>query len=67
MVTRWTARGTHQAELKGIGPTNKQVTVTGIGIDRIVGGKLEESWVNWDTLGMMQQLGVVPTPGQGVS
>ena len=65
VVTRWTARGTHQAELMGVAPTNKQVTVTGISIDRIVGGKIEESWVNWDTLGMMQQLGVVPGPGQG--
>ena len=65
VVTRWTARGTHQAELMGIAATNKQVTVTGIGIDRIVGGKIEEAWVNWDTLGLMQQLGVVPAPGEG--
>jgi steroid delta-isomerase-like uncharacterized protein len=64
VVTRWTARGSHQAELMGIAPTNKQATVTGIGIDRFVNGKIEESWSNWDTLGLLQQLGVVPTPGE---
>ena len=34
--------------------------MTGITIDRIVGGRIVESWTNWDTLGLMQQLGVVP-------
>ena len=60
VATRWTARGTHQGELFGITPTGKQATVTGITIDRIVGGRIVESWTNWDTLGLMQQLGVVP-------
>ena len=41
-------------------PTGKQVTVTGITIARIEGGKLREDWTSWDTLGMLQQLGVVP-------
>jgi steroid delta-isomerase-like uncharacterized protein len=63
VVTRWTARGTHQGELMGIPPTGKQLAVTGMTIDRIVGGKIAESWANWDTLGLMQQLGVVPMPG----
>ena len=60
VVTRWTARGTHKGDLMGIAPTGKQVTITGITIDRVAGGKVEESWTNWDTLGMMQQLGAVP-------
>lgn len=60
VVTRWTGQGTHQGELMGIPPTGKRVTVTGIELDRISGGKIEESWVNYDALGMMQQLGVVP-------
>jgi len=64
-VTRWTYRGTHKSELMGIAPTGKQVTVTGICIDRIVGGKIAEEWGEMDNLGMMQQLGVVPSPGQG--
>ena len=60
VVTRWSAKGTHQGELMGIPATGKQSTVTGITIDRIVGGRIAESWTNWDTLGMLQQLGVVP-------
>ncbi len=64
VVTRWTARGTHKGPLMGIPPTGKQVTVAGISIDRVVNGKLVEDWTSYDALGMMQQLGVVPAPGQ---
>jgi steroid delta-isomerase-like uncharacterized protein len=60
VTTRWSARGTHQGELMGMTATGKQATVTGITIDRIVDGRLVESWTNWDTLGLMQQLGVIP-------
>jgi steroid delta-isomerase-like uncharacterized protein len=62
VVTRWTARGTHEGELFGIGPTGRQATVSGITIDRIVGGRIVESWDNWDTFGLLQQLGAVPEP-----
>ena len=60
VATRWSAKGTHQGDLMGMSPTGKQATVTGITIDRIVNGRIAESWTNWDTLGMLQQLGVVP-------
>ena len=60
VTTRWSARGTHQGDLLGMAATGKQATVTGITIDRIVDGRFVESWTNWDTLGLMQQLGVVP-------
>lgn len=62
VVTRWAATGTHQGELMGMPPTGKQGTVTGMTIDRIADGKIVESWDNWDTLGLMQQLGAVPAP-----
>jgi steroid delta-isomerase-like uncharacterized protein len=60
VVTRWTATGTHEGELMGIPGTGKSSTVTGISIDRFEGGKVVEGWTNWDTLGMLQQLGAVP-------
>ena len=62
VVTRWTARGTHDGDLFGIAPTGKHATVTGISIDRIVDGKVVEDHTNWDTFGLMQQLGVIPAP-----
>jgi steroid delta-isomerase-like uncharacterized protein len=61
VCTRWTAVGTNTGEFWGLAPTGKQATVAGITIDRIAGGKIVESWTNWDALGLMQQLGVVPT------
>ena len=61
VTSRYTFRGTHQGELMGIPPTGKQVTVTGIIINRIAGGQSVEGWLNFDALGMLQQLGVVPS------
>jgi len=63
VTTRWTSRGTHQGELMGIPPTGKHVTVTGIDINRFEDGKSVEHWLNMDNLGMLQQLGVIPTMG----
>ena len=61
VVTRWTAHGTHQGELVGIPATGKSSTVTGIVVDRLVNGKITETWGIFDQFGMMQQLGVIPT------
>jgi steroid delta-isomerase-like uncharacterized protein len=63
VVARFTTRGTHQGNLMGIPPTGKQVSGTGMFIDRIVNGKAVEQWFNTDDLGLLQQLGVVPTMG----
>jgi steroid delta-isomerase-like uncharacterized protein len=63
VTTRWTARGTHRGELMGLAPTGRSVTVTGITIDRIADGRIAESWTNWDTLGLMQQIGASPARG----
>jgi steroid delta-isomerase-like uncharacterized protein len=63
VAMRWTARGTHRGELMGLAPTGTQTTTTGITIDRYADGKVVESWTNWDTLGLMRQLGAAPGPG----
>ena len=60
VVTRWTARGTHDGEFQGIPPTGKQFTMMGIDIDRIANGKLVECWPMMDELGLLQQLGALP-------
>jgi steroid delta-isomerase-like uncharacterized protein len=62
VITRWNGRGTHEGELMGIAPTGKEATVTGITISRLANGKVAESWSQWDTLGLLIQLGAVPEP-----
>jgi predicted ester cyclase len=49
----------------GIPPTNKRITWLGIEVDRIASGKVVEIWALVDAMGLMQQLGVIPTPGKG--
>jgi steroid delta-isomerase-like uncharacterized protein len=61
VCTRWTATGTHKGALMGIAPTGKRATVTGVDFARYQGGKVVESWANYDMLGLLQQLGVVPS------
>jgi steroid delta-isomerase-like uncharacterized protein len=64
VVTRWSCRGTHKGDLNGIPPTGKQFNITGVSIARFTNGKMFEGYVNWDALGLMQQLGVVPELGR---
>jgi steroid delta-isomerase-like uncharacterized protein len=59
VVVRWTSKGTHKGELRGIAPTGKKITVTGTTICRFANGKIAEQWVTWDALGLMQQLGAM--------
>jgi steroid delta-isomerase-like uncharacterized protein len=65
VVSRWRMRGTHEGEFRGILPTGKELGITGIGIFRFSSeGKVVESWDNFDQLGMMRQLGAIPSPEQ---
>lgn len=62
VVKRFTVRGTHTGEFNGIAPTGRQFTLEGIDILRISEGKIQEIWYGYDTLGLLQQLGVMPQP-----
>jgi steroid delta-isomerase-like uncharacterized protein len=64
VVDRWTMRATHSGPFMNIPPTGKQVTLTGMDITRIENGKIVELWHQEDMLGLLQQLGVIPAPGQ---
>ena len=61
LVMRWSAHGTHNGELMGIPPTGKQVSVGGTAIDRFENGQSVEHWEIFDQVGLMQQLGVIPS------
>jgi steroid delta-isomerase-like uncharacterized protein len=63
VVVRWTGTGEHVAELNGIPPTGKKIDVSAISIHRMQDGKIAETWEVWDTLGFLQQLGVIPAMG----
>ena len=62
VVMRWTARGTNTGPLGRIPPTGKQASVTGVFIYRFADGKAVEGWTNFDALGLLLQLGVLPAP-----
>jgi predicted ester cyclase len=66
VVTRWTVHGTHTGNFvtpQGpIPPTGKHVTYTGITINRFADGKIVEDRFEGDVLGLLQQIGALPTP-----
>ena len=64
VVVVWNFTGTHKGEYMGVPSTNKKVSIDGITIHEIADGKIMDSYVNWDTWGLMQQLGVVPAHGK---
>ena len=64
VALRFTLNGTHKGDFQGIPPTGKTVKISASVVDRIVDGKIVEHWSLLDTMGMMQQLGVIPSPGQ---
>jgi steroid delta-isomerase-like uncharacterized protein len=68
VVVRFRARGTHEGETEAFGPpTGKRIDITGITIKRVSEGKIAEAWTNFDALGMMQQLGLIPESAQAGS
>jgi predicted ester cyclase len=62
VAMRFAITGKHTAVMMGIAPTGKTIHISATGIFRVVDGKATDNWVNFDALGMMQQLGVVPMP-----
>src|SRR4028118_86583 len=64
VTTRKTFHGTHEGEFMGIPPSGRAVSMSLMDIVRITEGRVVEHWSMGDSLGMMQQLGVIPQPGQ---
>jgi predicted ester cyclase len=66
VVSRWTIRGTHKGDLVTpygpVSPTGRQVTYTGISIHRLADGKIVDDRFEGDVLGLLQQVGALPTP-----
>ncbi|HEX3628032.1 MAG TPA: ester cyclase [Verrucomicrobiae bacterium] len=62
VVTRFEWTGTHRAEFLGIPASGRAVKIWGMVIDRLEGGKIKETRIIMDTLGLMIQLGALPPP-----
>jgi steroid delta-isomerase-like uncharacterized protein len=60
VVTRWKMEGTQSNRLMGIEASHRFMTVEGIRIDRIANGRIAETWNQWDSIGMLRQLGALP-------
>jgi steroid delta-isomerase-like uncharacterized protein len=58
VASRFEWTGTHKGAFLGIPATGKPVRVWGVVIDRLVDGKIKETRIIMDTMGMMRQLGV---------
>jgi len=59
VAIRWEITATHTGDYMGLAPTNKEVTWTGVSIDRFENGKIAETWVDWDKYRLFQGLGLV--------
>jgi steroid delta-isomerase-like uncharacterized protein len=60
VCSRATTRGTQRGAIFGVAPTGKKITMSGLTLVRIVDGRIAESWVKNDALGLMTQLGAIP-------
>jgi steroid delta-isomerase-like uncharacterized protein len=67
LVVCWTISGTHKGEFMGIAPTGKKISVEGITINHIGHGKILDSHVSWDALGLLRQLGHAPALGKTIA
>ena len=56
VALRWKAEGTHRGDLMGMAPTGRRVTLTGIEILRVAGGKIVERWAEDNGQTVLQQL-----------
>jgi steroid delta-isomerase-like uncharacterized protein len=62
VTKRWTLHATHTADLGGLPPTGRRITLSGIDLFRLADGKIVECWLAYDNLSLLQQLGAIPTP-----
>jgi steroid delta-isomerase-like uncharacterized protein len=63
VVARFAARGTQTGAFQGIPATGRAAAVSGIAIYRVAGGRVVEQWLEYDQLGLLQQLGIIPAMG----
>jgi predicted ester cyclase len=64
VAVRWTTEATHQGALDNIPPTGKPIHCEGLDLFHLRDGEIAELWIAFDNLRILQQIGVIPAPGQ---
>jgi steroid delta-isomerase-like uncharacterized protein len=64
VAKRWTYHATQSGDLAGMAPTGTRIAMSGLELFRLEDGKIAESWLGYDNLSLMQQLGIIPAPEQ---
>jgi steroid delta-isomerase-like uncharacterized protein len=67
VAIRYSWSGTHRGDFMGIPATQKRVSVSGMVVFRVTDDRVAEEWHLDDVLGLLQQLGAIPTPGQSAA
>lgn len=62
VATRYTMRGTHRGAFQGTPPTGRSVALGGVSLHRVADGRIVEDWPGLDLMGLLQQIGAVPSP-----
>ena len=65
VVSRWSPASTHSGDFMGVPATGNKISVRGIDISRVAGGKVVEGWSEADMMGLMAQIGALPDSGEG--
>ncbi len=60
LAVRWTVRGTHRGEFQGIPASGKSVKLSGITVHHLVDARVRETWLVYDNMELLQQIGAVP-------
>ena len=61
VATHWTAAGTHEGDMGDIPATGRRISVEGMNFYKLKDGRITDVWTQFDGVGMLQQLGVMPT------
>ncbi len=63
VVTRCTTTGTHLGDYFGVPPTSRRVRMAEVQIFRVEDTRIQELWLTFNVLGVLQQMGMVPAGG----
>jgi steroid delta-isomerase-like uncharacterized protein len=63
-AARWTCGGTARGEFRGLPATGRTYVMSGMTFDKWEDDRIVESWVTYDLLGALQQLGIIPEPAE---